>query len=182
MVPLPIDNELDHTHYARHFIEKYALKHIGGRYPEHSDFITLDLTQQRRSGYCFPDFVAFAVTRSGESKPRQTLCGFELKVPAGISINAVEQACRQKPLLNAAYLILLLPAGVPAEAHLSQVRRAARSHGIGLIRVREWLQGGRHELLEPAQFSAPLDPDGPEIIKSYLPGPERAILHRWMMP
>jgi hypothetical protein len=180
MVPLPIDNELDHTHCARHFIEKHMLRHLCDPFPAHSDFITLDLTQQRRNGYCFPDFAAFSVTKLKQKKPQQRLYGFELKVPAGISVNAVAQACRQKALLDAVYLVLLLPDAFPAETHLSQLLQAAKSSGVGVIRVRNWLEGSQYEFLHTAPVSMPLDPDGHEIIKGYLRNPERAMISRWM--
>lgn len=180
MVPLPIDNELDHTHCARHFIEKHVLRHLCDPFPAHSDFITLDLTQQRRNGYCFPDFAAFCVTRLKQKQAKRRLYGFELKVPAGISVNAVAQASKQKALLDAVYLVLLLPDAFPSEGNLSQLLQAAKSSGIGVIRVKDWLEGGRYELLHRAPVSVPLDPDGHEIIKGYLRTPERAIMSRWM--
>ncbi len=180
MVPLPIDNELDHTDCARHFIEKHVLRHLCAPFPKHCDFLTLDLTKQRRNGYCFPDFAAFSVTRSANMKPQRKLYGFELKVPAGISVNAVEQAYRQRALLDAVYLILLLPNGYPAESHLEQLLQAAQFSGVGVIRVRNWLEGGQHEILHKSPISKPLDPDGHEIVKGYLRNPERTMLNRWM--
>ena len=180
MVPLPIDNELDHMLCARAFIEKYALARLADRFPNLTNFLTLDLSARSKIGHCLPDFAVISVTRPLDGSPRQRLFGFELKVPAGITVDAVAQARKQKPCVDGIFLLLLLPDGYPAERSLPQIRREARREGIGVIRVRDWRFGRDYEQLESPLLSAPADEDGPSIIKGRLSSAEKAFLKRWM--
>lgn len=180
MAPLPIDNELDHTDCARAFIEKYALARLSVRFPDLTNFLTIDLSTRPKNGHCLPDFAAISVARSIGRTPVQRIFGFELKVPSGISVDAVAQVAKQKASVDGAFLLLLLPDGYPAEKRLPQIQLEARRRGIGLIRVKDWKFGRAYEQLETPRLSAPTDRDAPHVILSYLSSTEKSFLRRWM--
>jgi hypothetical protein len=180
MVPLPIDNELDHTDCARSFIEKYALTRLADRFPSNSNFLTLDLTVRVSNGFCFPDFAAFVVVRPPNAEPRLRVYGFELKVPAGININAVEQAKKQKKSLDAAFLLCLLPDGYVNEKTFASIRSAARNDGIGIIRVKDWRFGRNYEILERPKISPPENEDAASRLRGNLSKQEGQYLKGWL--
>ncbi|NJM33671.1 MAG: hypothetical protein HC850_02030 [Rhodomicrobium sp.] len=179
MTPLPIDNELDHTECARAFIEKHALTRLADRFPATTNFLTLDLTVRATNGYCFPDFAAFVVARAPNAESRLRVFGFELKVPAGISLNAVEQAKRQKQSLDAVFLLCLLPDGYINPKAFDSVRSAARENGIGIIRVKDWRCGRDFEILETPRISPPENEDAVTRLRGSLSKQDRQFLRAW---
>lgn len=181
MSPLPIDNELDHTECARSFIEKYALTRLADRFPSTSNFLTLDLTVRSSNGFCFPDFTAFVVVRSPNAEPRLRVYGFELKVPAGIKINAIEQAKQQKKSVDGAFLLCLLPDDYINENTFDSIRSAARDEGIGIIRVKDWRFGCNYEILEQPKISPPEDEDAVIRLRGSLSKQDRKFLQAWMV-
>jgi hypothetical protein len=176
--PLPHENEVYHEPFALTFIERHMTAHLNGRFPAWSSFIPLKLSGVRNGGLRLPDFALIRIARSRAARNEVFFHGFELKVPSGVALKAVEQASDQLKFFHSISLLLHLPQGWPGEQFLPEIIRIAASKSIGVVRVKEWQSSPSYEILVEAPIKKPIE-DARHYLISHLSEPQKRRLHSW---
>ena len=181
MVPLPIDNELDHMLCARAFIEKYALARLAG-----IGFQTSPISSRSTCRPGRKSAIASRFRGHLRHSPARWLAETEnssassSRFPRASPWMPSLRPGSRNPASTAYFFCCFCRTDIrPREAcRKSAGKRGARvsasfAYGIGG-------SGATTNSSKSPLLSAPADEDGPSIIKGQLASAEKAFLKRWM--